>query len=116
MKSLLVLMLIRRWRERRDEMARNQKLTGVIQGRTIADQQTQDGTLLITFTDGSVMTIKTAGTVPAGPTGGTIKAVRQQGTTLNLDLTDGTTLTIPTAAPTSSVMLRAKDHTFEYAD
>jgi hypothetical protein len=100
-------------------MARNQKLTSVIQGRTIADIQAQDDTLRITFTDGSVMTVKMGKIAPEeivhGPTG-TIKAVRQQGTTLNLDFTDGRTLTIPTAEPTDSVMLRAKDHTLEYAD
>lgn len=97
-------------------MARNQKLTGVIQGRTIADMHQEDGKLAIHFMDGSTMTVKIAGQAPADGVGGTIKAVRQKGTTLNLDLVDGRTLSLQTVEPTTSVMVRDKNHTLEYAD
>jgi hypothetical protein len=49
-------------------------------------------------------------------TGGKIKSVRQAGTELNLDFENGTTLTIPTTEATSSVMVRDKNGTMEYAD
>jgi hypothetical protein len=42
--------------------------------------------------------------------------VRQQGTELALDCADGSTLLIPLAEASASVMVRAHDHTLEYAD
>jgi hypothetical protein len=50
------------------------------------------------------------------PQSSQVRSVRQQGTTLNLDLEDGGTLQIPTAEPTASVMVRDKIHQIEYAD
>jgi len=47
---------------------------------------------------------------------GTTKAVRQQGTTLDLDFEGGGTLQIPLAEETSSVMVRDKSGVMEYAD
>lgn len=98
-------------------MARNQKLTKVIKGRRITAVERQGETVRVTFDDGSVMTVRTDGTppAPASPSGRVV-AVRQAGTTLRLDLDDGTTLELHTAEPTASVLLRAKDHTLEYAD
>ncbi|HLI47393.1 MAG TPA: hypothetical protein VKV18_01710 [Chthonomonas sp.] len=97
-------------------MARNQKLTSVIQGRTIASLQPQDVQLQITFTDGSKMTVRVSEVPKNLPTGGTVKAVRQSGTTLQLDMEDGSTLTLKTAEATSSVLLRDKNGVLEYAD
>jgi len=97
-------------------MARNQKLTGVIQGRMVKSLQSLGGKLLIDFDDGSTMTVKASGSPSSTATGGTVQAVRQQGTELNLDMEDGSTLTIQTAEPTSSVMVRDKNHSLEYAD
>ncbi|HLI47607.1 MAG TPA: hypothetical protein VKV18_02790 [Chthonomonas sp.] len=97
-------------------MARNQKLTGVIQGRTIASLQPQDVQLQITFTDGSKMTIRVSEIPQNLPTGGTVRAVRQSGTTLQLDMEDGSTLTLQTAEATSCVLLRDKNGVLEYAD
>ena len=62
------------------------------------------------------MTVKTVGSSNSASTGGTIKAVRQQDTTLELDFDNGATLTIATAEATSSVMVRDKNHALEYAD
>ncbi len=97
-------------------MARNQKLTGVIKGRKIAGAQQQEGLLTIDFDDGSTMTVKTA--APAGnpPAKDVVKAVRQRDTILDLDLESGATWEIQTAEPTSTVMVRDKHHTLEYAD
>ncbi len=97
-------------------MASNHKLTGVLKGRVIASTGNADGKMNIGFTDGSTMTIKTAGSSNSASTGGTIKAVRQADTTLNLDMEDGSTLQVQTAEATSSVMVRDKNHAMEYAD
>ena len=62
------------------------------------------------------MTVKTAGTTASAAIGGTIAKVRQQGTELALDFADGSTRLIPLAEATASVLVRAHDHTLEYAD
>ena len=97
-------------------MASNHKLTSLIQGRTIAGTSNQNNALTIAFTDDSKMTVQTSGSSNSAATGGTVKAVRQQGTTLSLDMEGGSTLDIPTAEETSSVMVRSADGTMEYAD
>jgi hypothetical protein len=98
-------------------MARNQKLTRVIQGRTVQSAQQQNNVFTIVFTDGSTMTVKTGQPVTCTEVSKSpIKAVRQQDTTFDLDFTDGSTLEIQTAEATSSVMLRDRNHVLEYAD
>ena len=62
------------------------------------------------------MTVQTAGSSNSAATGGKVKTVRQQGTTLDLDFEGGGTLAIPLAEETSSVMVRDKSGTMEYAD
>lgn len=98
-------------------MASNHKLTKVLQGRTVSGtSHASDGKLDISFTDGSTMTVKTAGNTNSASTGGTIRAIRQADTTLHLDFQDDTSLEIPLAEATSSVMVRDKNHVMEYAD
>jgi hypothetical protein len=98
-------------------MASNHKLTGVLKGRKLTSAQTQNGRLVIGFDDGSTMTVKiAAGNGNNAATGGTVRAVRQQDTTLNLDFESGNTLTIQTIEPTSSVMVRDKNGVLEYVD
>ncbi len=97
-------------------MTSNHKLTTLIKGRTISGTANADNVLTISFTDGSQMTVQTQGSANNASTGGTIKAVQQSGTTLALLCEDGSTQTIETAEETSSVMVRGKDHTMEYAD
>jgi len=97
-------------------MASNHKLTSLIEGRAIAGTENSGGVLTITFTDGSKMTVQTAGSTSSASTGGVIKAVRQQGTALDLDFASGGTLAIPLAEETSSVMVRDKNGVMEYAD
>ena len=97
-------------------MVRNQKLTAVLAGRSITAVDSRGGTVMISFDDGSTMTVQSDGTEPAGARAGRVKAVRQRGTTLALDFDDGGTLTLRTAEETSSVMVRDKSHGFEYSD
>jgi hypothetical protein len=100
-------------------MALNKKLTGVIAGRTVVRVDQDGSTASVQFDDGSVMTVRTASDAAAAATPGPlgrVRAVRQQGTTLDLDYEGGSTLTLRTAEPTSSVIVRARDHTLEYAD
>lgn len=97
-------------------MAPNHKLTKVIASRTIAGTANADNALTVTFDDGSKMTVQTKGATNSASTGGKVKAVRQNDTTLRLEFDDETYLEIPLAEATSSVILRDKDNGFEYAD
>lgn len=97
-------------------MASNHKLTRLIAGRTITGTGNSSGALTLSFDDGSKMTVQTTGSSNSASTGGVIKAVRQQGTTLSLDFTGGGTLEIQMAEETSSVMVRDKHNIMEYAD
>jgi hypothetical protein len=97
-------------------MTSNDKLTAVLKGRTITGTQSQDHRLILAFHDGSTMTVHTAGSSTTAATGGTIAKVRQQGTKLALDCEDGATMLVQLAEATASVMVRAHDHTLEYAD
>jgi hypothetical protein len=97
-------------------MTSNHKLTAVLNGRTITGTQTQDHRLILAFADGSTMTVHTSGSPTSAAPGGTIAKVRLQGTQLALDCEDGSTLLIPLAEATSSVMVRDNHHTLEYAD
>ncbi len=97
-------------------MSSNHKLTKIIAGRTLSATANSGGKMTLTFTDNSIMTVKTAGSSNSGVSGQTIKAVRQQDTTLSLDFENGTSLDIQTAEATSSVMVRDKNHVMEYAD
>ena len=97
-------------------MTSNHKLTTLIKGRTVSGTSNQNGALTVTFTDSSKMTVQTAGSSNSAATGGTIKAVRQAGTTLALDMENGGTMEIQTAEETSSVMVRDAHGAMEYAD
>lgn len=115
-------------------MAANKKLTKILAGRTALRIAWQGATAVVQFDDGSTMTVQTAADAPAGPTQtspagsspgaatggpgalGRVRAVRQQDTTLDLDFESGPPLTLRTAEPTSSVLVRARDQTLEYAD
>ena len=97
-------------------MASNHKLSGVITGRTILSLSTDSGRLSATFENGSTMSVKLGATPPDTTKTGTVRAVRQSGTTLNIDYEDGSTLEIETMEESSSVMLRDSNHKMEYAD
>ncbi|MBX6333698.1 MAG: hypothetical protein IRY91_17775 [Gemmatimonadaceae bacterium] len=97
-------------------MARNQKLTAVLRGRSIVDVAHRDATARVRFDDGSVMTVRTDGTPPADVQHAPVRAVRQRDTILQLDLDPEGTVTFHTAEPTASVMVRDRKGTMEYAD
>jgi len=97
-------------------MSANHKLTALIKGRTISGTGTTGEVMTVSFSDGSKMTIRTAGATNTGPTGGTVKSVRQAGSELSIDFEGQPTLTIPTAEETSCVMVRDKSGVMEYAD
>ena len=97
-------------------MAMNNKLTDVIRGRTVQGTSNADDKLSIHFDDGSVMTVQTQGSQNSASTDSAVKAVRQAGTTLTIDLEDGRTWDVRTAEETSSVMVRDREHKLEYAD
>ena len=96
-------------------MAANHKLTAVLKGRKIVATSNADGQMTLTFDDSSIMTVKTSGNMNASKSG-EIKGVRQSGTTLTLDFEDGSSLAITMEEATSSVMVRDKNKTLEYAD
>jgi len=100
-------------------MRRNQKLTPIIKGRSIAQIGWDGATAILHFDDGSAMRIHT----PAAPSSnapphtlGRVRAVRQSGDAIAFDLEDGSTVQIPLAEATSCVMLRNAKGALEYAD
>jgi hypothetical protein len=99
-------------------MAANQKLTAILRGRTATRVDWSGATAAVQFDDGSTMSVQTGSGAAANPVGtlGQVSGVRQRDLTLNLDFEGGTTLTLRTAEMTSSVLVRASDHSLEYAD
>jgi hypothetical protein len=98
-------------------MARNQKLTPIIAGRTIESVNNSGEKTVIQFTDGSRAHVKTAERPkPAELKDRTVKAVRQSEDVMNLDFEDGESAEIKLAGPTASVLLRDSDGGLEYMD
>jgi hypothetical protein len=98
-------------------MPLNRKLTPLIAGRTIRSADQSDNLLSVSFTDDSVMKIKTAASGPIEILPDrTVKAVRQKDDVMNIDFTDASTVAIKLAEATSSVMLRDGNGKLEYAD
>jgi hypothetical protein len=100
-------------------MSRNQKLTRVIKGRSIAQIGWNGATALLHFDDGSVMRIHTfappASNAPP-VTLGKVRAVRQSTEVIDFELDGGSSIVIPLAEATSCVMLRDSKGVLEYAD
>jgi hypothetical protein len=100
-------------------MSRNQKLTRVIKGRSIAQIGWDGAAALLHFDDGSVMRIHTPAAPPSNAPPamlGKVRAVRQSMEAIAFDLSDGATVLIPLADATSCVMLRDSKGALEYAD
>jgi hypothetical protein len=100
-------------------MSRNQKLTRVIKGRSIAQIGWDSATALLRFDDGSVMRIHTlaapASNAPPAMLG-KVRAVRQSTEAIAFDLEAGSTVQMALAEATSCVMLRDSKGVLEYAD
>ena len=99
-------------------MASNRKLSGVLKGRSVAGIHAVPAGrgVVVGFDDGSQLTVKTAGDAPLPAVTGRVRAVRQSGTTLCLDLEPVATLQLETLEPTASVMVRDARGVLEYAD
>ncbi len=97
-------------------MTSNHKLSALLQGRTVQSTQMEGGVLTLLLDNGAVMTVQTGGPVVGEAAGSPIRAVRQAGTTLCLDLDNNTSLQITTAEETSSVLVRDSHHALLYAD
>jgi len=100
-------------------MSRNQKLTPIIKGRTIAQIGWDGPAAQLHFGDGSVLRIHTAAAPPHGAppaTLGKVLAVRQSLDAIAFDLDGASSLQFALAEPTSCVMLRNAKGALEYAD
>ena len=100
-------------------MARNQKLTPIVKGRTIAQIAWGGAAAQLHFDDGSVLRIHTTAAPPKGAppaTLGKVRAVRQSLDTIAFDLDGPSTVQFSLAEPTSCVMLRDAKGVLEYAD
>jgi hypothetical protein len=100
-------------------MSRNQKLTPIIKGRTIAQVGWDGPAAQLHFGDGSVLRIHTAAAPPHGAppaTLGKVLAVRQSLDAIAFDLDGASSLQFALAEPTSCVMLRNAKGALEYAD
>jgi hypothetical protein len=100
-------------------MSRNQKLTRVIKGRSIAQIGWDGATALLHFDNGSVMRIHASAAPPTNAppaTLGKVRAVRQSTETIAFDLDGDSTVLIQLADATSCVMLRDSKGVLEYAD
>jgi hypothetical protein len=92
---------------------RNQKLTGVIAGRTIKAATAEPGGVLFLFDDDSRMKIRSAASA-AGKPGGKIKSVQEDEAELKIEFEDGSTATFRLDDPGASVAVRDKNNTVEY--
>jgi hypothetical protein len=100
-------------------MSRNQKLTPIIKGRTIAQIGWDGSAVQLHFDNGSVLRIHTTAAPPAGAppaTLGKVIAVRQSLDAIAFDLDGPSSLQFALAEPTSCVMLRDAKGALEYAD
>ena len=98
-------------------MGPNEKLTPILAGRKVKSASQSDNLLVVTFTDGSTMKVKTGAPAPTTALQAhTVKMVRQDGMVMELDFSDNSKAQIRLAEETSSVMLRDANGKFEYAD
>ena len=94
-------------------MARNQKLTKVIAGRTIKAVTTEPESVLVLFDNESNMKIKTAGAA-AVSLGSKVKSVHEAKADFKIEFEDGLSATFCLRDPGSSVAVRDKDNAVEY--
>jgi hypothetical protein len=94
-------------------MARNQKLTKVIAGRTVEAATVEPGGVLVLFDDRSKMKIKTAGPATIPP-GGKVKSIHETRAEFKIDFEDGSSATFCLADPGSSIAVRDKNNAVEY--
>jgi hypothetical protein len=98
-------------------MTLNQKLTGVIKGRTIQDLQISSSEVSMRFADGSTMQVKVMeSNSPPLKNGATIRAVFEESASLRISCDDESQLTVTPASPGSSVSVRDANGVVEYLE
>jgi hypothetical protein len=96
-------------------MSLNEKLTGVLRGRTVVRTMADADQAVVTLSDGSTMTVLLGGPAPA-TVGGRIMSLSQAGTHLEIAFEGGAAMSFALRDETASVMVRSAAHALEYAD
>jgi hypothetical protein len=92
-------------------MPPNHKLANVLKGRRVNSTVKEGGKVLVTFNDGSVLTIKS--TTPAPILAGSVAAVFEAAE-LQINFDNGSSQTFVLADPGASVSLRDRNGAVEY--
>jgi hypothetical protein len=88
-------------------MTPNEKLTDVVQGRSVADFENANGTLSIRFDDGALMRVRAVPeTADVVPLGSKVSQVADEDGLLELRLEDGSTISIALSDPRNAVSVR----------
>jgi len=96
-------------------MAVNNKLTHAIKDRAVQKFQVNGSELLISFVDGSTMTVTIAeSNSPPLHEGARIRQISEDGTKLLFECEDDSTLDVTIVEPGNSVILRDKNLGVEY--
>jgi hypothetical protein len=96
-------------------MAVNLRLTHVVKNRDVQNFQVKGSELLISFVDGSTMTVTIAGcnSLPLHE-GARIRQISEDQTTLLFECEDGSILDVTIADPGNSMIVRDKNNQVEY--
>ncbi len=98
-------------------MQRNQKLTGTLAGKSLTSVKSESGSVALSFGDGTRMTVQ--GTLSsggaAGATAGVINSALESGSSLQLTLASGSSITFALSDPGGSVLVRDASGKVEYA-
>ncbi len=96
-------------------MAVNLKLTRAIKDRVVQSFQLNASELMVSFVDGSTMTVKIAeSNSPPLREGARIRQISKDQTTLVIECEDDSTLDVTIGDPGNSVMVRDKNSQVEY--
>src|SRR6266446_2103063 len=93
----------------------NHKLTGIVKNRVVQSLQLNASELLISFVDGSTMTVKIAeSNSPPLREGARIRQISEDQAKLLFECEDDSTLDVTIVDPGNSVIVRAKNTQVEY--
>jgi hypothetical protein len=95
-------------------MVLNDKLTGMLQGRTIEILTKECELVEIVFDDHSTMRVRVVGGPTVNVLKGKIESIREEGAELYIDCENGPTATLRLAEPGSSVSVTGKENRVEY--
>ena len=93
----------------------NHKLTGVVKNRVVQSVQLNASELLISFVDGSTMTLKIVeSNSPPLREGARIRKISEDQAKLSFECEDDSTLDVTIVDPGNSVSVRDQNHHVEY--